>query len=42
MKFHAEKSGLEADKVKIATFDRYQGHETDMIILDLVIGSDLG
>ena len=37
MKLHADKPGLGADKVKIATVDSYQGLEADIIILDLVI-----
>ncbi|KAJ5166295.1 AAA domain-containing protein [Penicillium canariense] len=41
-KLHADKPGLGADKVKIATVNRYQGHEADIIILDLIIVNNPG
>ena len=35
MKLHADKPGLGSDKVKIATVDRYKGHEADIYVLML-------
>ncbi|KAJ6020550.1 hypothetical protein N7540_006054 [Penicillium herquei] len=31
-----EKPGLNADKIRISSMDRFQGHEAEIVLLDLV------
>ncbi|KAJ5701220.1 protein kinase-like protein [Penicillium malachiteum] len=41
-RLHWAKPQLRVDSVKIATVDKYQGHEADIVILDMVVVADKG